>query len=345
MHDSYALHIRLAYPEATLVERPSFRPSYPLAYGDTKRTRKTYWHYGGFDLIHETHDGKHTFISVLEVAVNADEVRLPVKSLHGDLHRLYLLNGNVTLRPSGGASSPLALQANQYALLYAPPQQSGHIVFGKGRHLLAGIAMERSWQKREPIKGFQRPRTCKASPPHVLDPLTRMTVTGLLSLPAKEGLSLDHALDGFAVQLHDLHRARSTVSAAASVRLVTPAGQQRTLVDAIKQGIQQEIEAQRYPSVDKLAADLNRSRQLLHRHFRESTAQSIKAYITEQVMQEASRLLREARLPPAAVAFRLGYSEQTSFNHQFKSYYGMTPGEAREAEEIPTIQRTNSVVY
>ncbi|MFC7526871.1 helix-turn-helix domain-containing protein [Parapedobacter sp. GCM10030251] len=50
-------------------------------------------------------------------------------------------------------------------------------------------------------------------------------------------------------------------------------------------------------------------------------------------MQEALRLLREAKLPPAAVAYRLGYSEQTSFNHQFKKYYGMSPSEAREAAE------------
>lgn len=325
MHDSYALRIRLAYPEATLVERPSFRPAYPLAYGDQKRTKKHYWHHRAFDLIHETHDGKHTFISVLEVAVNADEVSLPVKSLHADLHRLYLLRGHVAFQPSAGASPPLALQADQYALLYTPAQQSVWITFGEGRHLLVGIAMERSWQRRQPVPGFQRLRTCKASSPHVLDPITRMTIAGLLSLPAKEGLSLDHAIDGFAVQLHDLHRARGTVPAAATVHSATRETQHRTLVDAIKLGVQQEIEAQRYPLVDKLAADLNRSRQLLHSRFRESTAQSIKSYIVEQVMQEALRLLREAQLPPAAIAYRLGYSEQTSFNHQFKKYYGMSP--------------------
>lgn len=325
MHDSYALRIRLAYPEATLVERPSFRPAYPLAYGDQKRTKKHYWHHGAFNLIHETHDGKHTFISVLEVAVNADEVSLPVKSLHADLHRLYLLRGHVAFLSSGGVGLPLVLKADQYALLYAPAQQSGRMVLGKGRHLLVGIAMERQWQKRQPVPGFQRPRTCKASPPYVLDPLTRMTVTGLLSLPPKEGLSLDHAIDGFAVQLHDLHRVRNAVPAATPAPLVTTAEHHQTLVDAIKLGVRQEIEAERYPLVDRLAANLNHSRQLLHSRFRESTAQSIKSYIVEQVMQEALRLLREAKLPPAAVAYRLGYSEQTSFNHQFKKYYGMSP--------------------
>ena len=340
MHDSYALRIRLAYPEATLVERPPFRPCYPLAYGDEKRTKKHCWHHGAFDLIHEAHDSKHTFISVLEVTVNADEVSLPVKSLHADLHRLYLLSGHVAFQPSGGASPPLVLETDQYALLYAPAQQGGRMVFGKGRHLLVGIAVERQWQKRQPVPGFQRPRTCKASPPYVLDLLTRMTIAGLLGLPAKEGLSLDHAIDGFAVQLHDLHRARNAVPAAAPTQLVTTAEQRHTLVDAIKLGVRQAIEAQRYPLVDQLAANLNRSRQLLHSRFRESTAQSIKSYIVEQVMQEALRLLREARLPPAAVAYRLGYSEQTSFNHQFKKYYGMSPGKAREAAEAPTIQRT-----
>lgn len=326
MHDSYALRIRLAYPEATLVERPSFRPAYPLAYGDQKRTKKHYWHHRAFDLIHETHDGKHTFISVLEVTVNANDVSLPVKSLHSDLHRLYLLCGNAKLWATKDAKSPpLALQADQYSLLYTPAQQSGWITFGEGRHLLVGIAMERSWQRRQPVPGFQRPRTCKASSPHVLNPITRMTIAGLLSLPAKEGLSLDHAIDGFAVQLHDLHRARSAMPAAATVHSAIRETQHHTLVDAIKLGVQQEIEAQRYPLVDRLAADLNRSRQLLHSHFRESTAQSIKSYIVEQVMQEALRLLREAKLSPAAVAYRLGYSEQTSFNHQFKKYYGMSP--------------------
>lgn len=329
MHDPYVLRIPFAYPEATLMERPPFRPSYPLGYGDKKRTKKYYWHDAAFDLIHETHDGRHTFISVLEVAVNASEASLPAKSLCGDVHQLYLLSGKVAFQPSDGAGPPLVLEDEQYALLYAPAQQCGRIVFGKGPHLLVGIAVERQWQKRQPIQGFQRPRTCKASPSYVLDPVTRMTIAGLLSLPAKEGLSLDHAIDGFAVQLHDLHRAQINVPAMAPIQLVTTVDQHHTLVDAIKLGVRQEIEAQRYPLVDRLAANLNRSRQLLHSRFRKSTAQSIKSYIVEQVMQEALRLLREAKLPSAAVAYRLGYSEQTSFNHQFKKYYGMSPSEAR----------------
>src|SRR5690606_29269474 len=129
--------------------------------------------------------------------------------------------------------------------------------------------------------------------------------------------------------------ARNAVPAAAPAQFVTTAAQAHTLVDAIKLGVRQAIEAERYPLVDRLAAHLNRSRQLLHSRFRESMEQSIKSYIVEQVMQEALRLLREAKLPPAAVAYRLGYSEQTSFNHQFKKYYGMSPSEAREAAEEP----------
>src|SRR5690606_6929309 len=128
--------------------------SYPLGYGDRKRTKTHYWHHSEFDLIHQTHDGKHTYISTLEVAVKADEISLPIKSLHSDLHRVYLLAGKATIRPTKDTKSrPLTLQGNQYALLYTPAQQSGRLALGKGWHLLVGIAVERQWQKRQPING------------------------------------------------------------------------------------------------------------------------------------------------------------------------------------------------
>ena len=114
-------------------------------------------------------------------------------------------------------------------------------------------------------------------------------------------------------------------------------------MEAIEQGIRQEIEAQRYPSVEKLAADLGKSRQSLHRGFRQSTGQSIKTYITGAVMKAALRLLREQRLPPAAVAYQLGYMEQTSFNHQFKDCYGLSPTEARDAAEAPRMKNSRNM--
>ncbi|WP_257670780.1 helix-turn-helix transcriptional regulator, partial [Parapedobacter tibetensis] len=181
---------------------------------------------------------------------------------------------------------------------------------------------------------------CRTSKAHRMDDQMRITVVGLLNLPFMEGMKLDHAIDGYVVQLHELHRLRYALPTATHERRNAPEQHPNTLIEAIEQGVRQQLKAQRYPSVDKLATDLGKSRQLLHRRFHKSKGQSIKAYITDAVMEAALRLLRDERLPPAAVAYRLGYTEQTSFNHQFKGYYGMSPSEARETKEAPTIQGT-----
>ncbi|WP_257670945.1 helix-turn-helix domain-containing protein, partial [Parapedobacter tibetensis] len=167
---------------------------------------------------------------------------------------------------------------------------------------------------------------CRISKAYQMDDQVRITVVGLLNLPFMEGMKLDHTIDGYVVQLHELH---------GRVHRMPLAHPSNSLIAAIKQGIRQQIESQQFPSMAKLATDLGKSRQALYRHFSKQERQSVKAYMTQTVMEEALWRLREQRLPSAAVAYGLGYAEQSSFNHQFKNYYGITPTEAQEAVEVP----------
>ncbi|MBK1442583.1 helix-turn-helix transcriptional regulator [Parapedobacter sp. ISTM3] len=345
MHDAYILHPQRAYPEATIVDRPPFRPSYTLAYARPATT--WYMKHPYFSLIHQAHDARHSYVSALEVDANRP-ISLPLASLHSDLHHLYALQGAFTLHPWRNAKgSHFAVYAGYYGQVYSPAGQQGALTVSKGRHLLVGLVIEWGWQARyrTSLHGVQqallnRLRTkghqCHASHAYPMSHRMRITVAGLLGLPLLEGMAMDHAIDGYAVQLDELHRSRHLATAIHSRTGDAPSGSYTDpLTDAIKLGIQQEIDAQRYPSVAKLAADLHRSRQTLHHHFAKHAGQSIKTYITDAVMAVALQLLRETPLPIAAIAFRLGYREQASFNHQFKAYYGATPAEAREAPDAP----------
>jgi AraC family transcriptional activator of pobA len=67
----------------------------------------------------------------------------------------------------------------------------------------------------------------------------------------------------------------------------------------------------------------------LSRICRQTTGQSVSAYIETTVMTEASRLLAFTRLSVAEVGYRLGYNDPPYFSRRFRKVCGMTPSAYR----------------
>lgn len=81
-------------------------------------------------------------------------------------------------------------------------------------------------------------------------------------------------------------------------------------------------------SLDSLAPLLGLSGRTLHRRLDECGC-GFRELLDDVRRSRAERFLRHPSLPLAEIAFMLGYAEQSSFQHAFRRWTGLTPGEFR----------------
>ena len=82
-------------------------------------------------------------------------------------------------------------------------------------------------------------------------------------------------------------------------------------------------------SLEAVAPMLGLSGRTLHRRLAECGS-SFRQLLDEVRQSRAERFLRNLSLPLAEIAFMLGYAEQSSFQHAFQRWTGLTPGEYRK---------------
>jgi len=58
-------------------------------------------------------------------------------------------------------------------------------------------------------------------------------------------------------------------------------------------------------------------------------------------LEKASRLLTKDELQISEVAFLMGYSDQSAFNHAFKRWTGHSPRSFRQREQTPRVHPAN----
>jgi AraC-like DNA-binding protein len=79
-------------------------------------------------------------------------------------------------------------------------------------------------------------------------------------------------------------------------------------------------------SLASLAREAGMSRSAFAARFRDLIGESPMAYVAAWRMDVAARLVREADLPLARVAERVGYQSEAAFNRAFRRVHGVTPG-------------------
>jgi len=77
--------------------------------------------------------------------------------------------------------------------------------------------------------------------------------------------------------------------------------------------------------VENIASELGMSVSGFHHHFKAVTAMSPLQYQKRLRLQEARRLLLGGGLNTTDVAFRVGYSDSSHFNREYKSLFGLPP--------------------
>jgi AraC-like DNA-binding protein len=83
-------------------------------------------------------------------------------------------------------------------------------------------------------------------------------------------------------------------------------------------------------TVDQLAGKVGLSRSRFTMRFGRVVGESPRAYIARVRMLRAARMLREGKMPVAAIALDAGYESESSFNKAFKRFYRKPPGQFRK---------------
>lgn len=83
-------------------------------------------------------------------------------------------------------------------------------------------------------------------------------------------------------------------------------------------------------TVHELAANTSYSYSRLSRIFKDYTGETIVNYVNAKKMIYAKRLLRSTDLSTLQISSQIGYTSLSSFNHLFKSTFGITPSEYRK---------------
>ena len=95
--------------------------------------------------------------------------------------------------------------------------------------------------------------------------------------------------------------------------------------------LQECFERQSAPRVSELAARLGVSRSQLNEYFRCAHDMTASAFLKNEQIEEAKRLLRETGLTLAEIAYRAGFGTRRTLYRAFLRVTGMTPDQYRRA--------------
>lgn len=137
--------------------------------------------------------------------------------------------------------------------------------------------------------------------------------------------------------INNVRRLRGKFSGASSqterVENIEVAGNNDALMERIMKSVNAKMSDPNY-NVDVLAADVGLSRTQLHRKMKDMTGIPTGKFIRNLRMEQAARLIKEEKVNISQVAFCVGFNDQTHFSTVFKTYFGMTPSEYAEQENL-----------
>ena len=95
--------------------------------------------------------------------------------------------------------------------------------------------------------------------------------------------------------------------------------------------------------VSELAQELGKSRSYIHRQLKSYTKQSVSQFIRTIRLEKAMTLLKKDELSAAEIAYKVGFSSPTYFNHCFHEFYGFPPGEVKKRFSDEGIEKEDLV--
>ena len=117
--------------------------------------------------------------------------------------------------------------------------------------------------------------------------------------------------------------------------------QDEILIQKVKDIIKEKISC-RDLNVETLADTIGISRVHLHRKIKDITGLSVRDYLKNIRMKQASLLLTNKNLTISEIAYAVGYSNPAHFSSSFKAFYGVSPTEysGRSSKDSPSEEPT-----
>lgn len=91
--------------------------------------------------------------------------------------------------------------------------------------------------------------------------------------------------------------------------------------------------------VEELASDIGMSRSQIHRKLQKINGQSVTQFIREIRLKEAHRLLEEDIGTASEISYKVGFGSPTYFSKCFNEFYGYTPGEVKERQNLSSSKK------
>ncbi|MFB2121064.1 helix-turn-helix domain-containing protein [Parapedobacter sp. 2B3] len=323
-------HFKHATIPLTQVSSQPFEPLYPMPFVTADCTE--YWVGGSCQFIYRWHDGFDVFVATLEARIVDTDgkvaVGLPVESLLNDLHLVYQLAGESRL-------PGLTLPEQHHTQVYAVPAEGTlrlQAAPTNHRYALCAAVPKGKWVSRNPgntanplaklIGSLQKQQTeHQLLAPTPISNNVRRWIYILLTIPKHVGMSMDNALNQPVANLVDIHLTEFTQQKRAD--------DDRALVDNARSLVVElltRLNDGNLPTVALIAQGLRKTpQQLRSLHYR-LHRQKFQHYIVQARIEEAKNRLRQ-RISIAAIAFGLGWTDESHFVNQFKKHTGQTPTE------------------
>jgi AraC-like DNA-binding protein len=112
--------------------------------------------------------------------------------------------------------------------------------------------------------------------------------------------------------------------------LLNSKGQKQDIIYQLKSILPEALRRQSF-HIDEVSKQLNMSTRSLQRKLKES-GHSYKALLDETRRKVSELYLANSMLSMNEIAFLVGYQEQSSFNHAFKNWNGVSPSTYKNRE-------------
>jgi len=112
-------------------------------------------------------------------------------------------------------------------------------------------------------------------------------------------------------------------------------------IDKIRQIILDHLDDEKFV-VNQLVSEIGLSKSQVFKKVKSLSNKSISQFIKETRLQEAAKLILNTNLNASEISYKVGFSCPSYFNKCFSKYYGITPGEFKQNQQVITSDKQGS---
>ena len=322
MKSSVYVNLRDYYPKVPPSDRLPATASYHVPY-----TTKCSWQSHNWWVALQTYDARHAYVYLLEIHTK-EALRFGLTCHRRDLYWLYPLSGSPSIHrhsrheASHRHTPTLHLAADEHIRVLSTAGEY-QLSVQPGRHLLFAFVLEWGWTRRYVRTALNYLRHPMPIP---INAAIRGQLLTLANLSPQEGLLMDAQIYWPIARITHLTRQQYDRLESADKPESITVELARSAREYIRQNLLLNGQLLR---LDEIADHFKVSRGHLSSMHKKHFGQSLQAYLMDQRLHTAYRLLRMEGRTVSETAYQLGFSDVQAFNKFFRKRYGVAPSTVR----------------